>query len=137
MIQLIGKSAFSFTAELVDPNTGEDCTHATLLGVGDSIVQEAATTKWYKMDVAALKAMDKVFTFAMENLDGKAGKVNAYRPGEFIFQCPIFLPFHTIRGILKARIQKWFAIPFSSGPHFVRTLHHDLSVLGGSAQHSS
>ena len=26
---------------------------------------------------------------------------------------------------------KWFAIPFSSGPRFVRTLHYDLSVLGG------
>ena len=24
---------------------------------------------------------------------------------------------------------KWFAIPFSSGPHFVRTLHHDPPVL--------
>ena len=30
----------------------------------------------------------------------------------------------------KARILTWFAIPFSSGPHFVRTLRHDLSVLG-------
>ena len=39
-------------------------------------------------------------------------------------------PFHTVHGILKARILKWFAIPFSSGPHFVRTLHHDPSVLG-------
>ena len=37
-----------------------------------------------------------------------------YRPGEFIFQCPIFLPFHTFQGVLKARILKWFAIPFSS-----------------------
>ena len=27
------------------------------------------------------------------------------------------------------RILKWFAIPFSSGPHLVRTLHHDLSIL--------
>ena len=52
------------------------------------------------------------------------------RPGEFIFPCPIFLPFHTVHGILKARILKWFAIPFSSGSHFVRTLHHDPSVLG-------
>ena len=26
---------------------------------------------------------------------------------------------------------KCFAIPFSSGPHFVRTLHHKLSILGG------
>jgi len=31
--------------------------------------------------------------------------------GEFIFQCHIFLPFHTFHGILKARILKWFAIP--------------------------
>ena len=42
-----------------------------------------------------------------------------YRPGEFIFQCPIFLPFHTVHGVLKARILKWLAIPFSSGPHSV------------------
>ena len=38
---------------------------------------------------------------------------------------------HTVHGVLKARILKWFAIPFSSGPHFVGTLHHDPSVLGG------
>ena len=43
-------------------------------------------------------------------------------------QCPIFLPFHTVHGVLKARILKWFAISLSSGPHFVRTLHHDLSI---------
>ena len=41
----------------------------------------------------------------------------------------IFLPFHAVNGVLKARIWKWFAIPFSSGPRFVRTLHHDLSAL--------
>ena len=29
----------------------------------------------------------------------------------------MILPFHTVRGVLKARILKWFAIPFSSGPH--------------------
>ena len=51
--------------------------------------------------------------------------------------CPNFLPFHTIHGVLKARILKWFAIPFSSGPHFVRTLHHDLSILGGPTQYGS
>ena len=39
-------------------------------------------------------------------------------------------PFHTVHGVLKARILKWFAIPFSSGPRFVRILHHDLSFLG-------
>ena len=57
--------------------------------------------------------------------------LGTYQPRDFIFQCPIFLPFHTVHGVLKARILKWFAIPFSSGPRFVRTIHHDPSVLGG------
>ena len=56
--------------------------------------------------------------------------LGTYWPEEFIFQCPIFLPFHSVHGVLKARILKWFAIPLSSGPHFVRTLHNDPSVLG-------
>ena len=60
-----------------------------------------------------------------------------YQPGEFIFQCPVFLPFHIVHRVLKARILKWFAIPFSSGPHFVRTLHHDPSVLGGPSWYGS
>ena len=34
---------------------------------------------------------------------------DTYWPGEFIFQCPIFLSFHTVHGLLKARILKWFA----------------------------
>ena len=29
------------------------------------------------------------------------------------------LPFYYIHGVLKARILKWFAIPFSTGPRFV------------------
>ena len=57
--------------------------------------------------------------------------LGTYRPGEFIFQYPIFSPFHSVLGVLKARMLKWFGIPFSSGPYFVRTLHYDLSVLGG------
>ena len=63
--------------------------------------------------------------------------LGTYRPGEFIFQCPIFSPFYTVYAVLKARILKWFAIPFSSGPRFVSSLHHDLSVLGGPAWHGS
>ena len=55
--------------------------------------------------------------------------LGTYWPGEFIFQCPIFLPFHTVHGVLKARILTWFAISFSSGTCFVRTLPHDPSVL--------
>ena len=34
-----------------------------------------------------------------------------YWPMEFIFQCPIFLPFHTVHGVLKTRILKWFDFP--------------------------
>ena len=63
--------------------------------------------------------------------------LGTYQPGELVFQCPIFLSFHTVHGVLKARILKWFAIPFSSGPHFVRTLHHDPSVFGGLTLHGS
>ena len=37
----------------------------------------------------------------------------------FIFQCYVFLPFHRVHAVLKARILKWFATPFYTGPHFV------------------
>ena len=57
--------------------------------------------------------------------------LGTYLPGEFLFQCHIILPFHTVHGVLKARILKWFTIPFSSGPHSVKSLHHDPPVLGG------
>ena len=68
--------------------------------------------------------------------------LGTYQPGEFLFQYPIILPFHTVHGVLKARILKWFAIPFSSGPHNIRPLlivclliDHDLSILGGPTRH--
>ena len=51
-------------------------------------------------------------------------------------QCHIFLPFCTVHEVLKVRMLK-NAIPFSSGPHCVRTLDHDLSILGGSTWHGS
>ena len=53
--------------------------------------------------------------------------LGTYWPGEYVFPYPIFLSFHTVYGVLKARILKWFAIFFSRGPHFVRPLHHDPS----------
>jgi hypothetical protein len=46
----------------------------------------------------------------------------------------IFLPFHDVHGVLEARILKWFAVLLSSGQHFVRILHHDLSTLAGPAK---
>ena len=62
--------------------------------------------------------------------------LGTYQPGEFIFQCPIFLPFHTFHGVLKSRILKWCALPFSSGSHSVRPLHRDWSILGGTSPQS-
>ena len=47
--------------------------------------------------------------------------LGTYQPWEFIFQGPIILPFHTVHGVLKARILKWFAFP--------SPLDHDLSEL--------
>ena len=60
--------------------------------------------------------------------------LGTYRFGEFIFHCRIFLPFYTVRVFLKARILKWFAIPFSCEPCFDRTLHHDERVTGRRAR---
>ena len=62
--------------------------------------------------------------------------LGTYQPGEFIFQCPIFFPLLTVHGVLKARVLKQITIPFSSGPRFDRTLHHDPSILGGPTQHA-
>ena len=44
--------------------------------------------------------------------------------------------FHTAHGVFKARMLKWFAIPFPTGC-FVRTFHHDPSVFAGSIWHGS
>ena len=36
----------------------------------------------------------------------------------------VFLHFHIVHGVLQARSLEWVAISFSSGPHFVWTLHY-------------
>ena len=63
--------------------------------------------------------------------------LDTFQTGGLIFWCRIFLPFHTVHGVLSVRILERFAIPSSSGPRFVRTLHCDLSTLGGPAWHGS
>ena len=40
---------------------------------------------------------------------------------ESLYVCLCF----SVHVVLKARVLKWFAIPFSSGPRFVRPIHHD------------
>ena len=65
--------------------------------------------------------------------------LGTYCPGESIFQCPIFLPFQTVHGILKGRILKWFAILFSSRPHLseLSTMTHPSWVALHVMAHSS
>ena len=70
--------------------------------------------------------------------------LGTYQPGEFIFQYTIFfafscffLGFSCFLWGSQGKKLKWFAIPFSTGPRFVRTLHHNPSVLGGPTQHVS
>ena len=48
-----------------------------------------------------------------------------------------FCLFILLHRVLSARILQWVALPSSSGPSFVRTLHCDPSVLGGPAWHGS
>ena len=54
---------------------------------------------------------------------------STYWPGEFLFQYPIILPFHTIHVILKARILKWFPFPFT-GDHILSDFSTMLIHLG-------
>ena len=66
--------------------------------------------------------------------------METYLPGRLIFQCPIFLPFHTVHGVLRTRILKWFAIPFSSGARLLRPRLAEaglqlLHVAAGHARH--
>ena len=37
--------------------------------------------------------------------------MGTYQPGEFLFQHPIILPFHTVHGVLEARIGLPFPFP--------------------------
>ena len=53
----------------------------------------------------------------------------------FILFFFLFSPFHTLYGVLEAKILEWVALPSSSGPHFAITIHYDLSILCGSVWH--
>ena len=62
--------------------------------------------------------------------------LGTYWPGDFIFSVLSFCLF--ILFMEFSRQEYWsFSIPFSSGPCFVQTLHHDPSILGGPTQHGS
>ena len=58
-------------------------------------------------------------------------------PGSSSFNVLSFRLFILFMGFFVARILKWLATPFSSEPHFVRTLYQDLPILGGPTWHGS
>ena len=62
---------------------------------------------------------------------------DTYPPGGLIFQCHFFSSFLAVNGLIRARMLKWFTIFFSCGPRFVRTVHHDPSILDNLAWHGS
>ena len=94
-------------------------------------MQHCSLQHWTYFHYQSYLQMGVVFTrlrlFILSGVSSPLISSSTYWPGEFIFQCPICSPFHTVHGVLKARILKWFAIPFSSGPHSVSPLHHRLS----------
>jgi len=56
--------------------------------------------------------------------------LDTYCPGRVISQGRIFFAFSYCSWGSQGKNSKWFAIPFSSEPSFVGTLHHDSSILG-------
>ncbi len=77
LVRLAATGTYAFMAELVNPNTGDDCLHAQLINLPDTLIQEAGTTLWYKLDVAAVSNLRSKITFGVENLDGIAGSLSA------------------------------------------------------------
>ena len=76
-----------------------------------------------------------IWTFLCKFLCG-----HAFIYVEFVFSSSIAGSYdisRTVHGVIKTRMLKWFAISFSSVPHFVRILHRDSSVLGGLTWHGS
>ena len=47
------------------------------------------------------------------------------------------MQYHTVSWGSQGKNTELVCIPFSSGPRFVRTRHHDPSILGGPTQHGS
>lgn len=67
IVMLTSTGCFTFEAELYNPNSGQDCSHAIREDLGCTI-QEAGETKWYRYDVSRLSKMDTMLTVEVINL---------------------------------------------------------------------
>ena len=61
--------------------------------------------------------------------------LGTYQPGGFLFQYPIILPSLILSWGSQGKNTKVVCHFFSGGPHSVRPLHHDPTVLGGPTRH--
>ena len=87
------------------------------------------------LQFSSVQSLNRIQLYATPWITARQASLSHHQlpewPGEFLFQYPIILPFHTVHGVVKARILKWFVFPFPRGSHSVRPLHHDPPVLGG------
>ena len=90
-----------------------------------SLQQQALVLSPVTSTIGSCFHFGSISSFFLESFLFSSSILGTYRPREFMFKCHIFLPFHTVHGVLKARLLKCFIISFSSGPCFVRTFHHD------------
>ena len=78
LIRITSTQDFEFSANLVNPNTGNDRDHAVRLAMDTAYVQEANTVMWYKIDTKLLKS-DPTLHGKSLHVEGKnegAGKAN-------------------------------------------------------------
>ena len=88
-------------------------------------MQYCSLEHWTLFSLPDTFASDYCFCFGLASFSSGAVSqlfsssiLDTYQTVGFIFQCHIFLSFPIIHGVLKARMLKWFAILFSSEPHF-------------------
>lgn len=73
-VRLIGEKEFTFRIDMVDPNTGADCEHAQLIVVNQTLVQEAGTTAWYRVEMEQLRREHMLLTARIGNMDAQSGR---------------------------------------------------------------
>lgn len=72
-VRLTGTSDFTFRVDMADPNTGDDCAHAHLIAMDETVVQAAGTTTWYRVEMAQLRQEGAKVEALIGNMDGRRG----------------------------------------------------------------
>ena len=64
-----------------------------------------------ELSVISALAQGFILSEVIRNYPSMPPQLDFFWPGGLIFWCHIFLPFHTVHGVLVARILEWIAIP--------------------------